>query len=65
MMSGSALPAGGAEGHQLQYQATLPGSAITLTLPGGKPLPAMLADQGGPNDEGGDNGRGGLFGGSY
>jgi hypothetical protein len=65
VMSGSALPAGGADGHQLQYQATLPGSAITLTLPGKKPAPAMLTGQGSPADEGGDNGRGGLFGGSY
>ena len=65
VMSGSALPAGGADGHQLQYQATLPASAITLTLPGKKPLPAMLTGQGGPDNEGGDYGRGGLFGGNY
>ena len=49
----------------MQYQTTLPSPAITLTLPGQKPKPAMVTGQGGPADESGDSGEWGLFGGNY
>jgi hypothetical protein len=61
VMAGSALPAGGSGGHQLQYQRTLPGSRVTLTLPGRSPMAASVAGQGGQDNESGN----GLFGGDY
>jgi hypothetical protein len=69
VLSGSALPYaaqnGSNAGSNEDYQKTLPPSDFTLTLPGGKPTPAMLSGQGGPDDESGNTGGWGLMGGDY
>jgi len=44
------------DGSNEHYQQTPPLSDFTITLPGGKPTPAVLTGQGGPDDESGDNG---------
>lgn len=62
VLSGSALPAGGAGGRILQFRQRLAPADITLTLPGGKPMPASLTGQGGPDDESSSYG---LLGGDY
>jgi hypothetical protein len=71
VLSGSAMPnlapdnPGGMSEFLINYMKTLPGSDLTLTLPGQKPMPAMLTGQGGSDDESGQNGGWGLFGGDY
>lgn len=72
VLSGSALPnndapavADGLDNTPLSYLNTLPSSDLTLTIPGRAPMPAMLSGQGGADDESGQNGGWGLFGGDY
>ncbi len=69
VLSGSGLPyaaqSGSNAGSNEDYQKTLPPSDFTLTLPGAKPVPAMLAGQRGPDDESGDSGSWGLMAGDY
>ena len=70
VLSGSALPnlapdPGGVAENGINYLQTLPGSDLTLTLPGQAPMPAMLSGQGGPDDESGQEAGWGLFGGDY
>lgn len=67
-MSATALPYAVPDDQEYEwaYQQTLPGRDLTLTLPGGKPLPAMLTGQGGPDDESNEeSNHDGLFGGDY
>jgi hypothetical protein len=72
VLSGSALPnndapgvADGLDNTALNYLKTLPSSDLTLTISGQAPMPAMLSGQGGADDETGQNGGWGLFGGDY
>lgn len=61
----NAAPGGPNDDSNEDYQKTLPPSDFTLTLPGAKPMAAMLTGQGGPDDESGNSGGWGLFGGDY
>ena len=69
VLRGSAMPLRSTTGVNANsnedYQKTLPPSDFTLALPGGKVEPAMLSGQGGTDDESGDSGGWGLFGGDY
>ena len=68
-MSGTALPytATNNSAMELSYQQTLPGTDLTLILPGARrPLPAMLTGRGGPDDESNEQENDdGLFRGDY
>ena len=74
VLAGSAVPdlapddPGGESEMGIDYLKTLPGSDLTLSLPGQAPIPAMLTGQGGADDESGENGADGgwgLLGGDY